>query len=89
MSVPSSELGPPTHSPASECVSSVGPAVEGRSNTLLRIGGWGDPIRTAGKKTLHFVNSVVKAKSNRYSLSGIEVELIHIDSENLSLKKSC
>jgi hypothetical protein len=40
--VPSSELGPPTPSPASECVSPIGhKGGVGVSNTVLRVRGWG------------------------------------------------
>jgi hypothetical protein len=39
LSVPSSELGPATLSPPSECISSLGPT--GGSNTALRVRGWG------------------------------------------------
>jgi hypothetical protein len=57
VSVPSSALGPPTPSHASECVYPLGPK-GGRSNTHLRVREWGDPIRTIGKKALHSVYSL-------------------------------
>ncbi len=47
--VPSSELGPAIPSPASEFVSPLGPK-GGKSKTPLRVRGWGDPMRTTGKK---------------------------------------
>jgi hypothetical protein len=53
VSVPSSELGPPTPSPA---VSVYPPLNQRRGeHTRLRVRGWGVSIRTTGKKpSLHF-----------------------------------
>jgi hypothetical protein len=56
--VPSSGLGPPTPSPASECVSPLGPK-GGRSNTPWRVRGWGNPIRKNVNKAWHSVYSVL------------------------------
>jgi hypothetical protein len=56
VSVPSSEFGPPTPSPASECV--LPPGSKGVSKTRLRVRGWADPIWTTGENAWHSVYSV-------------------------------
>ncbi len=45
------------------CLSPLGPK-EGRSNTPMRLRGWGDPIRTTGKKAWHSVYSVTSSFRN-------------------------
>ncbi len=50
MAVPSSELGPPTPSPPSECASP--PELKGVDTLACGRGGMGVPIRTAGEKKL-------------------------------------
>ncbi len=59
MSVPSSDLGPPTLSPATECVS-PGTKVGG-THSPGGDGGGGVPIRTTEEKALYFVYSVLQA----------------------------
>ncbi len=61
MSVPSSELGPPTPTPASWCVSHspLGP-LGGGDSTRSRVRGWGDPIRMTRKKAWHSVLSTLQ-----------------------------
>ncbi len=58
MFFPSSELGTPTPSPVSECVSPLGPK-GGRSNTPLQVSGLWSPIRTTVKKAWRSVYSVL------------------------------
>jgi hypothetical protein len=48
VSVPSSELGPPNPLPYKRVFLPLRP--KGGDNTLLRVRGWGDPIRTTAKK---------------------------------------
>ncbi len=48
VSVPSSELGPPNPSPASECVSPLG--TKGGGHTRLRVRGWGAQIGRLEKR---------------------------------------
>ncbi len=52
MSVPSSELGPPTPSLASECGSTPRTKVEGRQTRLPGGGCWGGPNSDEGTETL-------------------------------------
>jgi hypothetical protein len=61
VSVPSSELGPPTPSPASECVTPP-PRNQGWGITRLRVRGWADPVRTTGKKAWPSVYSAERAQ---------------------------
>jgi hypothetical protein len=49
----------PPPSPACECAFPLRPK-GGKSNTLLRVRGWGDPFRTTGQKAWHSVYSVVE-----------------------------
>jgi hypothetical protein len=55
---PSSQLGPPTPSPVSECVSPLDPKVGGR-NTLLRVRGWGTQFGRLNRKPFTLIYSVI------------------------------